>query len=33
MADEEVPNEEFYNGYEQIEDGVGMIRLLREPCQ
>lgn len=30
MADEEVPNEEFYNGYEQIEDGVGMIRLLRE---
>ncbi|WP_368235058.1 DUF512 domain-containing protein [Clostridium perfringens] len=30
MAEEEVPNEEFYNGYEQIEDGVGMIRLLRE---
>lgn len=30
VAEEDVPNEEFYGGYEQLEDGVGMIRLLRE---
>lgn len=24
-----VPGEEFYNGYDQLEDGIGMIRLLR----
>ncbi|ELC8441639.1 DUF512 domain-containing protein [Clostridium perfringens] len=29
-AEEEIPSEEFYGGYEQLEDGVGMIRLLRE---
>ena len=26
----DVPEEDFYNGYEQIEDGVGMIRCFRE---
>jgi putative radical SAM enzyme (TIGR03279 family) len=26
----DVPEESFYNGYEQIEDGVGMIRCFRE---
>ncbi|MCB2292258.1 DUF512 domain-containing protein [Clostridium algoriphilum] len=25
----DVPGEEFYDGYEQLEDGIGMIRLLR----
>ena len=26
----DVPEEEFYKGYEQIEDGIGMIRCFRE---
>jgi len=26
----EVPEEKFYNGYEQLEDGVGIIRYFRE---
>ena len=26
----EVPEERFYNGYEQLEDGVGMIRYFRD---
>lgn len=26
----DVPEENFYNGYEQLEDGVGMIRCFRE---
>lgn len=30
VAGVDVPEEEFYNGYEQIEDGVGMIRCFRE---
>ena len=30
MAEKEIPNSEFYCGYEQIEDGIGMIRLLRD---
>ncbi|MBK5239902.1 DUF512 domain-containing protein [Clostridium sp.] len=29
VAGVDVPCEEFYNGYEQLEDGIGMIRLLR----
>jgi putative radical SAM enzyme (TIGR03279 family) len=29
VAGVDVPSEEFYNGYEQLEDGIGMIRLLR----
>ena len=28
-AEIDVPQEEFYDGYEQLEDGIGMIRLLR----
>ncbi|WP_392486455.1 DUF512 domain-containing protein [Haloimpatiens sp. FM7315] len=30
MAGLDVPNKEFYEGYGQLEDGIGMIRLLRE---
>ena len=30
VADIDVPEESFYNGYEQIEDGIGMIRCFRE---
>ena len=30
MAEEEVPPKEFYQGFSQLEDGVGMIRILRE---
>lgn len=30
LAEEEIPNEDFYREYEQLEDGVGMIRLLRD---
>ncbi len=30
VSGKDVPEEEFYNGYEQIEDGVGMIRCFRE---
>lgn len=30
VANEEVPNEEFYNGYSQIEDGVGVTRCFIE---
>ena len=26
----DVPNEDFYSGYDQLEDGVGMIRYYRE---
>lgn len=28
IAEEEIPNEEYYEGYGQIENGVGMIRSL-----
>lgn len=30
VAKEDVPKEEFYNGYEQIEDGVGVTRCFRD---
>lgn len=30
MAGIDVPDEDFYEGYGQIEDGIGMIRLFRE---
>lgn len=33
VADEEVPNEEFYKDYHQIEDGVGMIRCFRDAIE
>lgn len=26
----DVPDEDFYDGYDQLEDGIGMIRLFRE---
>ncbi|MBW9145671.1 DUF512 domain-containing protein [Clostridium sp. CM028] len=29
VAHSDVPQEEFYDGYDQLEDGIGMIRLLR----
>ena len=29
LAQIDVPQEEFYDGYQQLEDGIGMIRLLR----
>lgn len=28
-AETDVPGEDFYEGYDQLEDGIGMIRLLR----
>jgi len=28
-AEIDVPNEDFYDGYDQLEDGIGMIRMLR----
>jgi len=30
LADEKIPSEEFYDGYPQLENGIGMIRLLLE---
>lgn len=30
VAEEDVPGEEFYNGFEQLEDGVGDVRYYRE---
>jgi putative radical SAM enzyme (TIGR03279 family) len=30
LAEREVPNSEYYSGFEQLEDGVGMIRILRD---
>ena len=29
-AEIDVPNEEFYDEYDQLEDGVGMIRYFRD---
>jgi NifB/MoaA-like Fe-S oxidoreductase len=29
MAESEPPTEEHYGGYEQLEDGIGMIRILK----
>lgn len=33
VAGLDVPNDEFYSEYEQLEDGVGMIRYFREVTQ
>ncbi|GAA0085453.1 radical SAM protein [Clostridium sp. CTA-7] len=33
VAGLDVPNEEFYSEYDQLEDGVGMIRYFREVVQ
>ena len=30
LAEREIPEEETYDGYLQLENGVGMVRLLRE---
>ncbi|WP_297427283.1 DUF512 domain-containing protein [Clostridium sp.] len=30
VADKEIPNEEFYDDYHQIEDGIGMVRCFRD---
>ena len=33
LADEEIPSENFYEGYPQLENGIGMIRLMLENWQ
>lgn len=33
MAEAEIPSAEFYDGYSQLEDGIGMIRLFRDSIQ
>lgn len=33
MAEEELPEEERYDGYLQLENGVGMLRLMKEEFQ
>ena len=30
VAEETIPDKDFYRGFEQLEDGVGMIRMVRE---
>ena len=30
MAEKAIPPEEFYDGYSQLEDGIGMIRMFRD---
>ncbi len=30
LANEEIPSKNFYNGYPQLENGIGMIRLMLE---
>lgn len=30
VAGKEIPNEEFYDDYHQIEDGIGMVRCFRD---
>ncbi|OPJ59106.1 DUF512 domain-containing protein [Clostridium oryzae] len=30
LAKETIPEPQFYNNYEQLEDGVGMVRMLRD---
>lgn len=30
VAEDEIPNQEFYNDYHQIEDGIGMVRCFRD---
>lgn len=30
VADESIPNQEFYDEYHQIEDGIGMVRCFRD---
>ncbi|MBW6409805.1 DUF512 domain-containing protein [Clostridium weizhouense] len=30
VSGKKIPNEEFYNGYEQLEDGVGIVRYFKD---
>ena len=30
VADKQIPNQEFYDDYNQIEDGIGMVRCFRD---
>ncbi|SFC72099.1 DUF512 domain-containing protein [Clostridium uliginosum] len=30
VSEKEIPSEEFYNGYEQLEDGVGIVRYFKD---
>ena len=30
VADKQIPNQEFYDDYHQIEDGIGMVRCFRD---
>lgn len=32
LAEEDIPEEERYDGYLQLENGVGMLRLLQDEC-
>lgn len=33
VAEKEIPNEEFYDDYHQIEDGIGMVRCFRNAIE
>lgn len=33
IAGRDVPEEDFYGGYEQLEDGIGMIRMFRDSIE
>lgn len=33
VAEKEVPNQEFYDDYHQIEDGIGMVRCFRDAIE
>lgn len=33
LAGQEIPDSDFYHGFEQLEDGIGMIRLFRDNIQ
>lgn len=33
VAEEEIPEEDFYGEYEQLEDGIGMIRIFRDSIE
>lgn len=33
LAESDIPEEDFYSGYEQLEDGVGVVRLFRDTIE
>jgi putative radical SAM enzyme (TIGR03279 family) len=33
VSEEEIPKEDFYGEYEQLEDGIGMIRIFRDSIE